>query len=159
MTLETDILEALRTSHVTHQTILAEIAKLKGETDALRRSAAGLEREVAVLEAAAVDIVEPSVVQPMIDDLMGHVEAMRVALGRPDATPAEAVAPLMASATSAQDAPAAPENVSAATEPGSAPRPRSSARAWRTPDAAAEAPEAVPAAPTSRPSRFGFRSG
>src|ERR1700709_534866 len=72
MTIEADIVEALRTSQGTHAAILAEVVKSRAQNEALKLKIAALEAMAARLEAANVNVVEPAEVKPLIEAL-GHV--------------------------------------------------------------------------------------
>ncbi len=170
MTLEADIVEALRTSSAAHQANLAEIAKLRAETAALTAAAVSLEAEIAGLEAEAVNVVEPAAAQPVIDDLLRVVEETFAAL-RPGAEPAApspppgpetATAPDTAGPAVIDEPPDREGPQSNDEDAATTPRPRSSARGWgaaasAAPEATALPPTATRREPSSRLSRFGFR--
>ncbi len=69
MTIEADIVEVLRSSQSAHRAIAAELVKARAENQALERKIADLEASILALEGRADNLVDPSVVQPLLAEL------------------------------------------------------------------------------------------
>lgn len=69
MTIEADIVEALRNSRTAHEAVLAELSRIRAANAALENARDELATKVARLEAEAVNVVEAEAVRPAMEEL------------------------------------------------------------------------------------------